>query len=173
MRWILGLAGLLTAGLAAAEVLYDDAEVVGVTPVYESVRIAEPREVCHEERVRVDPPRRSRRYVSATPPIIGGIVGGVIGRAVGRDKGAGTVIGAVLGATLARDVAHSRQRHEPAYGGAQFRTEDVCEVRDAYREEERLVGYQVTYAYAGGRFTTFAEEHPGATLRVKVRVTPA
>ncbi len=173
--WISVLAVLLMPVIAAAGVVYDEAEVVDVTPIYEAVRISEPHEVCYDQRVRVDHHGpRGHGYASGTAPILGGIIGGIIGSAVGdtrSNRRVGAVAGALLGASVARDVAH-RRRDARSPQPVRFRTEEVCEVRYEYREEERLIGYRVTFEYAGERFTTRTRRHPGDTVPVRVRVTP-
>lgn len=172
MRWFWLSAVWLVPLIAASGVAYDEAQVVDVVPIYETVRIATPREVCHVERVRVD--ARGGRRASVTAPIVGGIIGGAIGNAAAHDtrhRGVATMAGALLGASIARDVAASGRALRSARP-LRYRTEEVCEVHDEFREEERLAGYRVTYEYAGELFTMQTVEQPGATVPVRVQVTP-
>ena len=147
--------------LAGAD--YQWAEVVGVEPVYETVRRIEPVEACREERVR----HRSAGP-SATPPILGAIIGAALGNAVGHKKAnkrVGAVAGAILGGSIGADIGRS---HRP--GG--YRVETVCDVVEEVHEEERLAGYHVRYQYNGAVYATRMRNHPGDRIRVRVRVTP-
>jgi len=162
-------AALMPMG-ALAGTTYDRAEVLSVEPVYETVRYEAPREQCHVERV---PVRRHVAHRSATPPIVGAIIGGAIGNAVGhkkRNKQVGTVVGAVLGGSIGADIA---RRNHARYDDYAYTNQEVCRTVSEYRTEERVSGYRVTYAYAGGVYTTRMSRDPGPTLPVRVRVTPA
>ena len=157
-------------GWASAGSTYDQAQVVDVQPLYETVRYEVPREQCHVERV---PVRRHASRGSATAPILGAIIGGAIGNAVGhkkRNKQVGTVVGAVLGGSIGADVAR-RNRHR--YDDLAYTNQEVCRTVSEYREEDRVSGYRVTYRYAGELYTTRMSRDPGATLPVRVHVTPA
>lgn len=160
---------LLAPAVAFAGTSYDHAKVVGVDPIYETVRIAVPREECFDERVAYG----GRRHQSSTAPIFGAIIGGAIGNAVGhhkRNKQVGTVVGALLGGSIGADIAYqNRHRHEPV----RYRTEQVCQMVDEMHEEQRLAGYRVRYRYAGETYSTRMDRDPGDRLRVRVRVTPA
>ena len=159
-----GLLLLPASGLAGAE--YDWAAVTGVSPVYETVTVIEPYEECRNERVAYVNGRGS-----ATPPILGAIIGGALGNAVGhkkRNKQVGTVVGALLGGSIGADIARSNRTHRPV----SHRTHRRCEVVEQARQEERLTGYDVTYEYGGTTYRTRMRQHPGDSLRVRVRVTP-
>jgi uncharacterized protein YcfJ len=39
--------------------------------------------------------------------------------------------------------------------------------------DERVVGYRVGYEYAGRRYQTVTDYHPGSEIRVRVDVSPA
>src|SRR4051794_19428045 len=110
---------------------YDQARVVGVQPMYETVSYNVPREQCSEQRVQTG------HYGGPSPavPIIGAIAGGVLGSAVahGHDnKQAGAAIGAVFGGAVGYDYAH--RNAAPRY--ATYGTQEVCtEVTDVHEEE--------------------------------------
>lgn len=166
--------GLLTACLLlagthaqASDVSYARAEVIAVEPIYETVTYTVPAEVCREQQVAYDYPRRG----SLTGPILGAVIGGAIGNAVGhrkRNKQVGTAVGAVLGGSIGADVSR-RSRHQVDH----YRTETVCHTRHEQRSEEREAGYQVAYAYGGETYHTQMAQHPGRTIRVRVAVSPA
>ena len=54
-----------------------------------------------------------------------------------------------------------------------YSDEEVCEVVKEIHAEEWLLGYRVTYQYAGETYITRMDRDPGPSLRVRVRVTPA
>ena len=45
-------------------------------------------------------------------------------------------------------------------------------VSDNYQSEPEVVGYDVTYRYAGQTYRTTTPYHPGKTIRVAVSVRP-
>jgi uncharacterized protein YcfJ len=189
-RWVLALACMGVATIASAQsrfqddgrgagVAYDFARVVDAHPVYEDVGYAEPREVCWDEPVRHvyhEPAPRYRRHGSDTPEIVGGIIGGLVGNQFGSGSGraAATVAGVALGASIARD-AERDSRYYGGYGRRYERTsyERRCALREAYRSERELVGYEVTWDYKGTIGRSFSRQHPGSEIRVRVAVEPA
>lgn len=157
---------------------YDFARVVDVQPVYDEVPVSEPRRVCWNEPVTYASEPRYTRYRprNDTPEIVGGIIGGLIGNQFGHGDGraAATVAGFALGSAVARD-AERRDRYYDSYGPRYERTvnERRCEVREDYRRERQLIGYDVTYDYNGTVGRTFTERQPGTEIRVRVAVEPA
>ena len=154
-----------TAFGAAADATTRYAEVLDVRPVYGTVRHVTPVEHCRIERRPV-----RRRGTSATGPILGAIIGGAVGNALGhkkRNRQVGAVLGAALGGSVGYDVSRRRDGH-----GAVYREREVCDVVEEQVSHERLLGYDVTYHYAGERYSTRLPEHPGDRIRVRVRVTP-
>ena len=161
------------AALATATVLavgaqatshYETARVIDAIPVYEKVRYAMPVEDCRAETVPLP-----TYHASGTAPIIGAIIGGALGNAVGhkkRNKQIGATVGAVLGASIGNDIRRDRSGAAPVRYG----TRNVCDTFTEYRNEDRLVGYDVTYEYAGRTYSTRMRRHPGDEVRI--RVTP-
>ena len=173
VRSIAFATGALCTSAAFAASTYDEARVLSAEPVYESVSYEVPKERCRNEEVAYHEPRHGRR--SFTPTILGAVIGGALGNAVGhkkRNRQVGTAVGAVLGGSIANDIS---RRHQRRSGGdvVRYRTERVCQVVNELHEEEELVGYDVRYSYAGSVYRTHMPHHPGDTLRVKVRVSPA
>ena len=157
-------------------VSYDFARVVDVQPVYDDVRVPEPREVCWNEPVTYAEPRHTQyRPRSGTQEVVGGIIGGLIGNQFGHGDGraAATIAGVALGASVARDS--ERRRYYDGYAPRYQRTvnERRCEVRNDHRRERVLVGYDVTYDYKGTVGHTFSERQPGTEIRVRVDVQAA
>lgn len=167
---LLGLS-LLTCS-ANANYFYHQADVVSTTPIFHTVEKSTPHQSCWQQ-----PVYQERRYqessTSATPMIVGAIVGGAIGNAVGHNKTnkrIGTVAGALLGGSIGHDIGKSgntRVEYQQTY-------QTTCEVTHTTTEtHQELVGYNVTYSYNGSTFTTRTNYDPGATLRIKVSVSPA
>jgi uncharacterized protein YcfJ len=175
---------------------WDTARVVNVDPI---LAPAQPtyRQECWQEPVRYvtsEPAygygrgyRGERRggVGPATGQVLGGIVGAAIGNQIGDGDGrrAATVAGALLGGAIARDSYRNRG-HEDRYGYGgyddrryevqreQVRYEQRCRSVEDYRQDDRVVGYRVTYDYNGIVGTTQTSYHPGNTLRVRVDITP-
>lgn len=166
---ILALAGLAAAGCATAghpggSVEYDWAEVLDAEPVVEHVRVPVSREVCRDEEVhRVD---RGRGSTAGT--ILGGLIGGVAGHQIGSGSGntAATVVGTLAGAAVGNRASRGPSRRYSTI-------EERCRLERAYRNEERVRGYRVTYLYNGRTYTTRTRRDPGARIRVRVSVSPA
>ena len=163
-------AALLAAQTAAAATTYEEADVTAVTPIYRIVEISSPQEECWEEEVVRQDIRRQER--SHTRGILGMVIGGAVGNAVGNissSRKVGTVVGAILGGSIARDVSRANDaRNSRVY----VETEERCRTVYNTREEEKLVGYDVSYSYNGIERTVRMPEDPGATVRVRVDVEP-
>lgn len=140
----------------------DYAKVISSEPVYEVVQSAYPVQECWDEEVEY-----RRNSESPTSTIAGGIVGGVIGNQFGRGSGKAvmTMAGTLLGATVGRDLGR-----EP--GHTVIADERHCETVKRYREEEKLVGYRVTYRYKGKILVTRTEHDPGDTIPIRVAIDP-
>lgn len=158
-----------TVAFAGGHSHVDRARVVEVEPIYHTVEYAVPREQCRVVDVPYDRGRGHRASTSA--PIVGAIIGGALGNAVGHKKSnkrVGAAVGALLGGSIGYDI--SRRNHERRH--VSYRTQEVCEVVDDYRTEEKLSGYDVTYRYAGQTYTTRMDSHPGTSIPVRVSVSP-
>lgn len=155
---------------------YDYAKVTDVEPVYETIVQSIPVEQCWNERVRARPADYYERRHSATPTLIGALLGGALGNELGhhkRNKQVGAVVGGILGGSIGHDIAHQRaRRHNQSSGHVEYHTVERCSVDHERVEEQRLVGYDVSYRYRGNLYTTFMEQSPGDKLRVSVNVTP-
>jgi uncharacterized protein YcfJ len=166
-----GVSGCASAGPHWAR--HDDrhdlrevARVVAVEPIYETVRIAIPRERCWEER---HPHVTYRDRNSYTGPLVGAIVGGVVGNRFGGGSGktAMTIAGTLLGASIANDLDNGTRSvaHRP-------RRELRCETVDEYETREEIVAYRVKYRYKGHIYHTRMDHDPGDTIRLNVTVDP-
>lgn len=159
MRSTTGLATMLCMGLAcAAAQAAEFATVVSSTPVTASLPM--PRQVCSEGQQLV------QQRPSGAGALLGAIAGGVIGHNVGGGFGraAATGLGAVAGSLIGDQVEANAN---PAYELPVRR----CQVVNSY--ENRVVGYDVVYDYAGQRYSTRMARDPGAQLAVSVQPADA
>jgi uncharacterized protein YcfJ len=117
--------------------------------------------------------------------VVGGIAGAVLGSKVGGGSGtyAATAIGSMVGGLAGRQIYESSQRRRYERNAVQ-----VCDpVDNGYygnnngyasngysnvANDSRVVGYDVTYEYAGRQFVTRTNYHPGDRIRVRVDVRP-
>lgn len=134
-------------------------QVVDVQPIYQLVSIPEERQVC--DRRRDDRYRNhNRRDNAAGRAVLGGIIGGAIGNKFGRGSGrdASTALGVLIGAGIgANKHSHTQRRSS-------------CYIETHYREEDRFMGYDVSYRYNGQLYYTQMQEHPGDRVRLRVDV---
>ena len=161
------LAFLPTRGVIADQSV-QEVPVISSYPVYQTVVREEPREQCHIEQVA----RHQSRGKSATPAIVGTILGGALGNALGSKKSnqrVGAVVGGVLGYSIGKDVG---RRHVERHGAVRYAEREVCSTVYERIEEERLTGYDVSYAYGGQTYKTRMRRDPGSTVRVRVQVEP-
>lgn len=170
-RLLVSLAVLFTAVAATAhgQTSYEYAPVLEANPVYQLVERSEPVRQCWEEEVAVDHYQGGRQ--SHTPLLVSTIIGGAIGNAVGHGKSnkrVGAVLGAMLGHSIGRDII--REGSGPVV--REYQTVERCETVYQQFEEERLVGYQVTYLYDGQEYTVRMNSDPGEQIRVRVNVQP-
>lgn len=168
-RWY-GTAAVVAA-LTLAETAWAEqahvawADVIEAQPVRQQVRIPEREDVCWDEQVYHAAPARR----SATPRIFGAIIGGVIGNQFGGGSGKDlmTVAGAALGASVAAD--QQRMKHPDRYFAS---TEQRCETQTRWRIEDRIVAWDVTYAFAGQTYQARMQDPPGDRIQVRVGVQP-
>lgn len=141
-----------TAGLSTTAFAREQGRVLSATPIYQQVAV--PYQVCSQENVY----RESRP--TGAGAVIGAIAGGAAGNAVGRGNGraAATAIGVIGGAVLGN---HIEGRGDPYY-----ETVNRCTTQNRY--ENRTIGYDVVYEYAGRRYTTRTQNDPGRWIAVNV-----
>ena len=131
--------------------------------------------------------------------VIGGALGNAVAdddrrsrfgyRTSSGQRTAATVIGAVVGGAIGNGIERSTaaQRDgrygDPRYGGQGYYGQPAADCRtvggyddygryDDYDRGGRVDGYRVTYEYAGRRYETVTDYHPGDRLRVRVDVRP-
>ena len=158
----LAAAAGLACGTANAQ---ERGRVLQSVPVVQQVGI--PQQVCGDE------PVYRGQQTSGAGAVIGALVGGVAGNALGTgghygrhgqyygsNRGATTVIGAVAGGLIGNQV-EGMNGGTPAY-----QTVRRCTNETVY--ENRTVGYDVTYEYAGQRHTTRMDHNPGPWVPIQV-----
>ncbi|MCB1628107.1 MAG: glycine zipper 2TM domain-containing protein [Xanthomonadales bacterium] len=170
----IGLAGAAHAANDRYRDGYDFARVIDAQPIFEDVRVDEPRQVCWDEPVRYVERGHRVRHDNAGSAVLGGLIGGVLGNQVGSGDGrrAATAAGVLIGAAIGADQG----RRNSGYRGQPYREtvrhEQVCQWESDYRVERELVGYDVTYDYNGHIGHTRTREAPGQEIRVRVSVDP-
>jgi len=167
----IGVVGVVPLSVSALDIRYGEAEVLSADPIYRTIRVSTPRRECWDEEVTV---RHRRHRDNGLGAVVGGVVGGAIGNAVGHGKSnkkVGAVVGAVLGVTLGSAVAENA-RHSSGEG-RRTRTEEVCKTYQDYREEERVIGYRVSYHFQDETHTMRLDEDPGDTVRLKLAISAA
>lgn len=158
---------IASIGFAQTSVSYDYATVLSATPITKIFTYQEPRKECWVETVQ----HPGRTEHSATGTILGGVIGAAIGNKLGhkkRNKQVGAVAGALLGASIGNDISRRNARH---HGGYSEQVEKCHTVQETI-EEERVVGYRVSYRYQGKTYHTRTERHPGDSIKLKLSVTP-
>jgi len=144
---------------------YDYAKVLRVQPVTEIVQIPEEQQVCREVPVQ----HNVAEHRSPAPLIFGSILGGVIGSQFGG--GSGKTVATIAGATIGGAVAQSSQNRR--YPAQHYTTlEQRCYMETNWRNEERVVAWDVDWAYQGKTYHNRMDEHPGDRIRVRVNVDP-
>jgi uncharacterized protein YcfJ len=155
-RLTFGSVGVLLATVACttAAQAQEVGQVTSRTPVYQQVTV--PRQVCTQTQVTAP------AQTSGAGAAMGAIAGGAIGNAMGKGEGRAiaTMLG-VIGGAIAGDKVEGPQ-------SAQTQTQQTCTTQNVY--ENRLVGYNVVYEFAGKQYTVQWPRDPGPTI--KLQITP-
>lgn len=147
----LGVIGLASAGVARAQ---EVGRVISSTPVVQQVPVS--RQVCGQQPIAVQPPQSS-----GGGALVGAIVGGILGHQIGHGFGraAATGVGAIAGAA----VGDNLERRTDPYGYPVAQ----CATQTTY--ENRTVGYNVQYEYAGKTFNVQMAQDPGPTVPLQIQ----
>ena len=129
------------------------AAVVSSVPILQQVAV--PQQVCQEQAVAAP------QSTTGAGGLVGAVAGGILGHQVGRGNGrtAATAVGAVAGAVVG-------DRLEAGTNSHQVQMQQTCTTQTVY--ENRTVGYNVTYEYAGRQYQTRMNHDPGRHIRVQV-----
>jgi uncharacterized protein YcfJ len=143
------LCALTASGLACAQ---EVGQVISRTPVYQQVVV--PQQTCQQ----VTPLPAAN---SGGGAVLGAVVGGLIGNVLGGEgsRGIATMAG-VIGGAVVGDRAESDKNNQPV---------TTCSTQNTV--ENRLIGYNVVYEYAGKTYNVQLPQDPGPTLAIQV--TPA
>ncbi len=138
---------ITAAGAQAQEV----GQVITRTAVYQQAAV--PRQSC----VQIVP--QATTQTSGGGAIIGAIAGGVIGSQLGgrNSQGLTTMAGVIGGAVLGNQVESQGNPPPP---------QTTCTTQTVY--ENRLVGYNVVYEYAGKQYNVQLPQDPGPTIPLQV-----
>lgn len=175
---VLSLAGAVSAKASdfgkqrgrSAEV-YDYARVLSAEPNMRYVKVTVPVQECWDDVEYYSVDRRPAGIGGST--LFGAVVGGVIGHQLGSGRGndVATAVGSILGAALGNSAA---ARANANYRSAEYtRPVRRCQTRYEARDEQRINGYRVIYAYNGRKYATDMPYDPGQRLRIRVDVRPA
>lgn len=140
--------GMLAASYGQAASAQETGRVISSTPVIQQVAV--PRQVCGVQPV-------VQQQSSGGGAVIGAIVGGLLGNTIGHGMGraAATGLGVVAGAGIGDSVENR---------GQQFAQQ--CSTQTTY--ENRTVGYNVVYEYAGKQYSTQLPYDPGQNINLQV-----
>ncbi len=148
---VVALASGASVSLVAAQ---ESGRVLSSTPVVQQVSV--PRRVCTTEQVATQPQK------SGAGAVIGAIAGGAAGNAVGQGNGraVATMIGLVGGAIVGDKIEGA-----PAGG-----VENVQRCSNQNFLENRTLGYNVVYEFAGRQYSAQFPNDPGPF--VQLQITP-
>jgi uncharacterized protein YcfJ len=143
----LGICALIAAEIGSIQGVQADeiAKVISSVPIIQMVANTQP--VCQTSAALVPGPK------SGAGALMGAIAGGVVGNAIGNGGGraAATGLGVVLGAAMGDNI------EQP--GPAQAIPTQTCVNQTTY--ENKVMGYNVTYEYAGKQYTIQTQADPG------------
>jgi uncharacterized protein YcfJ len=124
--------------------------VLSSTPVVQQVSV--PKQVCAPAAVK-------ERSGSPAGAVVGAIAGGAIGNAIGHGNGkaSATGLGMMGGAILGSMIGSSDNT----------RAATACSTQTI--TENRTVGYNVVYEYAGKQYQTQMPKDPGAWIQLQIQ----
>ncbi|CAN7352943.1 glycine zipper 2TM domain-containing protein [Acidovorax sp. LjRoot129] len=140
------------AAVATVASAQEQGRVLSATPVVQ--QIATPQQVCGNETVY------NGNRTTGAGAVVGAIAGGAAGNAIGKGSGraAATAIGLIGGAVIGNQI----EGGQPHYQNVQR-----CTTETYY--QNRTVGYDVVYEYAGRQYTTRTQNDPGRWIPVSVQ----
>lgn len=149
---LLTTAFLTTLGATGLAHAQEMGRVLSRTAVYQQVAV--PRQVCSQTQVAVPAQK------SGAGALMGAVAGGAVGNAIGDGTGRAlaTMVG-VIGGTMLGDKIEANPP-------TQLQNQQTCTTQTVY--ENRLVGYNVTYEYAGKQYSVQLPQDPGPTIPLQV-----
>ena len=157
------------ASTAAAQVA-KVARVVEVEPAYAVETIVDITERCETVREPVYA-NSTTTTVEGNGDVLGGALLGAIIGGIATDSGEGAAVGGLLGGLIASENGGTVQTQREVIG---HRNKWVCRNVETPREVSRVVGYDVTFRWAGIQSTAFMDEAPrvGDSFPIFVSITP-
>jgi len=142
----------LAATAATGASAQEQGRVLSATPVTQQVAI--PQQVCGNETIY------SESRPTGAGAVLGAVAGGAAGNAIGHGGGrvAATAIGLIGGALLGNNIEGTRPEYQ-----------NVTRCSNQTHYENRVVGYDVLYEYAGRQYTTRTQHDPGAWIPLSVQ----
>jgi uncharacterized protein YcfJ len=127
--------------------------VLSSTPVIQQVAV--PRQICGYQPIAVQQPN------SGAGGVVGALAGGAIGNQIGHGDGraVATILGVIGGALLGNQI-------ESNNNAPQVQNVQNCSTQTYY--ENRTVGYNVQYEYAGKQYNVQMPNDPGPTIRLQL-----
>ncbi|AVS84739.1 hypothetical protein C8239_08135 [Paracidovorax avenae] len=153
MKKIIAWTALAAMAAAAASAhAQEQGRVLSSTPVTQQVAI--PQQVCGNETIY------SESRPTGAGAVLGAVAGGAAGNAIGHGGGrvAATALGLIGGAILGNNIEGSRPEYQ-----------NVTRCSNQTHYENRVVGYDVLYEYAGRQYTTRTQHDPGAWIPLSVQ----
>lgn len=143
---------IATAFFYFAAFAQETAKVISSVQVIQQVAV--PRQVCNQQNVVLQGNK------SGAGAVMGAIAGGAVGNQIGGGAGraAATALGIFGGAILGDKIEGT-----PA---PQAQTVQNCQTETVY--ENKVIGYNVTYEFAGKQYMVQMPNDPGPTIQVNV-----
>ncbi len=156
-------AGAVTAvaGLASYQVSHRGpafAEVLHAEPVYQTVRT--PHQVCKDELVARRAPVRDSDRIGGTA--VGALVGGLLGNQIGAGSGR---TAAIIGGAAVGGYAGNRVQKNMQDSDTQTTRRTRCRMK--YENQQRVMGYNVTYRLGGELGVVRMDYDPGDRIPVR------
>ena len=141
------------AAVAVVASAQEQGRVLSATPIIQQVGV--PQQVCGNETVY------SGNRTTGAGAVIGAIAGGAVGNTIGKGSGraAATAIGVLGGAVVGNQIEGN--------GQPQYQNVQRCTTETYY--DQRVIGYDVTYEYAGRSYTTRTQSDPGQWIPITVQ----
>ena len=141
------------AAVAVVASAQEQGRVLSATPIIQQVGV--PQQVCGNETVY------SGNRTTGAGAVIGAIAGGAVGNTIGKGSGraAATAIGVLGGAVVGNQIEGN--------GQPQYQNVQRCTTETYY--ENRTVGYNVVYEFAGRQYSTQTSHDPGRWIAVNVQ----
>lgn len=117
---------------------------------------------------------RADPYGGTVATVIGGVIGAAIGSQIGGGSAryATSAIGTMVGGIAGRQIYEQSRRQRDREGIVTVCDPVPADGRYISTGSGAVTEYDVTYEYAGRKYTTRTNYHPGDRIRVRVDVRP-